>query len=1001
MKKVLIALSLLMFFGIQPLLAQTRTINGTITDAVDGSPMPGVSVYVKGSTKGTVSQADGAFSFTIPQDVKTLVFSYIGKKTQEVTLTASKVYHVVMEGNATAMEEVIVVGYGVSRKEANTGSLGIVKSKEIQDLPEISFDKMLGGKVAGVMVTGVSGQPGSSTEIRIRGISSINAGNDPLYVVDGIPVMPVSTGYGKTSDDNEFFVNSSNPLTSINPNDIESITVLKDAAASSIYGSRAANGVILITTKTGKIGKSVAKVRATSGFTTLANDNNFGVMSPSQLVQYMRDAVTNAGYDPDDPTAGKGSYYVPKSLLSLPQTNWLDEVTRKGSINEYEVSVAGGDEKTKHFTSALYSKTEGVFYGIDYEKIQLRSNLDHEVSKALKIGSRFNLYNSTTNDLSMQSLYYANPLFAGMNIFPWTPVKNADGTYNLAIGENANTNPLATAEYDDQWEKQLHIQASAYAQVEIAKGLTLKSNNSLESVDGEGRRYWSKEADYSGTATLQVLRTKYTQLTTSNTLTYNNLFVEKHRFTGILGQEAMDNKNNYYYIYTPDVDPQIPYPNTGVADTDQGSYGEGEYTLLSFFGIADYNYDEKYFLKLSFRSDGSSKFGINNRWGNFYSVGSSWNIHNESFMKDIQNVNVLKLRGSYGVNGNDNIGTYEQWGIYSSDQYNGAGGMYPSQPDNKDLTWEVNKSLDFGVDFTIYNRISGSFDYYNRKTTDMLLDNPLSFTSGFSSIRQNVGSLRNSGVELLVNVNILDKSVKWDVGVNIAHNKSKILDLGDVDQIVDDRLIYKVGESLYNFYIREYAGVNPANGEALWYDSDGKITNSYASAARKIMGSPEPKLMGGFNTTIAWKGLSMNLNFEYKYGNKVLIEEMRYLNSDGYNWGFNQVTNALDYWKEPGDVARNPKPVADNSSNSNGFNSSRWMFDGSYLRIKNLTLAYDIPKQIVSRAKLGGVRIYTSASNLFTFHRVDYFDPERGSDGLGMGIYPMTKSFVAGLEITF
>jgi len=1001
MKKVLIALSLLMVFGIQPLLAQTRTINGTITDAADGGAMTGVSVYVKGSTKGTISKENGEFSLSVPTDAKALVFSFIGKKPQEVALTGRSVFNVEMESNDLAMEEVIVVGYGVSRKEANTGSLGTVKSDQIADLPEVSFDKMLTGKIAGVMVTGVSGQPGSASEIRIRGVSSINAGNDPLYVIDGIPMMSVSVGFGATSDQNDFFVNSSNPLAAINPNDIESITVLKDAAAASIYGSRAANGVILITTKSGKTGKSVVKLRATSGYTVLANDNNFGVMSPSQLVQYMRDAVTNAGYDPDDPTANKGKFYVPNSLLAKPQVNWLNEVTRKGSIKEYEGSVSGGNERTKHFTSALYSKTDGVFYGVGYEKMQLRSNLDHEVSKSLKIGSRFNLFNSKAQDVSMQALYYSNPLFSGMNILPWTPVKNADGTYNLGISENANTNPLATAKYDEQWEKQLHVQASAYAQVELAKGLSLRSTNSYEVIDGEGRRYWSKEADYAGTATLQVTRTNYTQITTSNTLNYTNIFADKHSLTAILGQEAMDNKNNYYYIYSPGVDPQIPYPNTGLASTDQGNYSEGEYTMLSYFGIADYNYDGRYFLKLSLRSDGSSKFGINNRWGNFYSVGTSWNIHNESFMKGVKSVNMLKLRASYGVNGNDNIGTYEQWGIYSSNQYNGAGGMFPSQPDNKDLTWEVNKSFDVGVDLTIFDRITATFDYYNRKTTDMLLDNPLSYTSGFSSIRQNIGALRNSGVEALINVKILDKAVKWDVGVNLAHNQSKILDLGDVDQIISGRLIYKVGESLYNFYSRDYAGVNPANGEALWRDNDGKITNSYANAPRKIMGSPEPKLMGGFNSSLAYMGLSLNMNFEFKYGNKVQIEELHYLNSDGFQWNTNQVTTALDYWKKPGDVTRNPKPIAENSTNSNGYYNSRWMFDGSYLRIKNLTLAYDLPKSITNLVNLSGLRVYGSAVNLYTFHKVDYFDPERGSNGLGMGIYPMTKSIVAGLEITF
>ena len=328
--------------------------------------------------------------------------------------------------------------------------------------------------------------------------------------------------------------------------------------------------------------------------------------------------------------------------------------------------------------------------------------------------------------------------------------------------------------------------------------------------------------------------------------------------------------------------------------------------------------------------------------------------------------------------------------------------MFPDQPKNSNLTWEINRALNVGVDFSVLDsKINGSLDVYNRVTDDMLLDTPTSYTYGFSSMRQNIGTISNFGIEALVNVNILDKDVKWDMGLNLAHNKSKIIDLGGQDQIIDGRLIHKVGESLYNFYIREYAGVNPANGEALWVDNDGKLTNNYTDAPRKIMGSPEPKLTGGLTNDLSWKDFSLNVNLEFKLGNKVLIEEMRYLNSDGYNWGCNQVTSNLDYWKEVGDIAANPKPIADNSTSSNGYYNSRWMYDGSYLRIKNVTLAYKLPANLVKKVQLNGVRLYASATNLFTFHKVNYFDPERGVEGLGMGIYPMTKSMVAGLEITF
>lgn len=998
MKKVLITLSFLLVLGIQAMLAQTRSISGTVTDANDGGTMPGVTVAVKGSSSKTATDTNGKYAISVGQNAEALVFSFMGMKTVEVPINNQSEINVSMTSDDILLNEVIFVGYGTSRREANTGALGVVKSNEISDVPEVSFDKMLAGKVPGLTVTGTSGQPGASTEIRIRGISSLNAGNEPLYVIDGVPLMSVTEG----SED--IFVNTINPLAAINPNDIESITVLKDAAAASIYGSRAANGVILITTKSGKAGKSVVKFRTSHGVTMLANDNTFRVMNPQELVSFMRDAVVNAGLDPDDPR--NGTYYVPQTLASGEQTNWVDAVTRNGQIQEYEVSVSGGDDKTKHFTSLLYSKNEGIFYAVDYEKYQIRSNIEHKISNAVTIGTRVNLYNAITNDVPMQDLYYANPLFAGMTILPWNKVKNDDGTYNLFIPENAYTNPLATAAYDEQWDKQWRSQIAGFLEWKPVKGLTLKTNNAYEYADGEGRRLWSEEATYIEDPIIPSLQTtnlKYEQMTTSNTLTYTNLFGDLHNFTGIAGQEAIINKDNFFYISSPGIDPQIPFHNTGVADTDQGDYGETQYTMLSFFGILDYNYDDTYFLKFSLRTDGSSKFGINNRWGDFYAVGASWNMNNESFMSGMDKIDMLKLRASYGANGNDNIGTYEQWGVYTANQYNGTSGMYPMQPQNSDLTWEINRSLNVGIDFSFLNsKVYGSLDVYNRVTDDMLLDTPTSYTYGFSSMRQNIGKIKNSGIETLINVNVLDnKSLTWDLGLNLSHNKSKILDLGGQDQIINGRLIHKVGESLYNFYIREYAGVNPANGEALWIDNDGALTNDYTNAPRKIMGSPEPKLMGGLNSDLSWNNFTLNVNLEFKYGNKVLIEEMRYLSSDGYSWGTNHAASNLDYWKEVGDIAANPKPIADNSTNSAGFFNSRWMYDGSYLRIKNVSLGYKLPTTLVSKARLTDVRFYASATNLFTFHKVNYFDPERGVEGMGVGIYPMTKNLVVGLEISF
>ncbi len=998
MKRITSILVCLAFIGLSAF-AQDIQITGKVTSADDGSLLPGVAVQIKGTSTGTATNIDGEYTIKAPSDA-TLLFSSIGVISQEVAVVGRSTIDVVMETEIAGLDEVIVIGYGTSTYEANTGSVAVVRSNEIADIPESSFEKMLDGKVAGVQITATTGQPGSQSQVRIRGASSVNAGREPLYVVDGIPI----TGNQDENDPNTspyYMVNTNNVLAMINPNDIESISILKDASAAAIYGSRAANGVVIITTKTGTEGKTKVNFNARYGITSLANDNGFDVLTPEQLIALRQRASWNVGEDPNDPSS---PYYMPDSILQLPMVNWMDELTRYGKINEYDLSISGGNEKTQHFTSAKYSKTEGVFHGVDYESFQLRSNIDHKINDKLSMGVKMNAFHSFSNDVAMQSLYFVNPAFGGMLMNPYTPVYNEDGTFNMDIPENSNTNILASAEYDEQWEKQNRLTSQAFLVWEPIQNLKFKTNNGIEYTDGEGRRYWAPEADANGEATLQVTRAKYSRFTSSNTVSYL-LIKENHSVNLLGGSEIIDNSDNYYYVYSPDVDGNIPFPNTSPSDQDDADYDESRYTMASFFGILDYNFASKYYLRASLRRDGSSKFGSNYRWGTFYSVGVSWNLHRESFMSGVRPVNLLKLRASYGVSGNDDIGTYEQWGIYQPVQYNGISGMGPLQPANNDLTWEGNKGYNLAIDFGLFKKINGSFEYYNRTTTEMLLDVPLSRTTGFTSIRQNIGSMKNSGIEFLINYNVLNTSVQWNIGFNIAANRSEILDLaleeGEFINPDNTRMIFREGEQLLSYYLYDYAGVNPVNGEALWYDESGKITNNYSDARREILGSPEPDFLGGFSTDVSYKGLMLAVNFAYKYGNEVLIEELHYLNSDCYWYNANQVKTQLDYWINPGDITRNPKPLPDNTTNSNAYRNPRWMFNGSYLRVKNITLSYSLPESLISKAKLANLRVYASAVNLFTFHDVDFWDPERGEEGMGFGVYPMTKSMIFGLDVTF
>ena len=625
--------------------AQDITVTGTVTDATTQETVIGAAVQLKGSTTVYAMTDDlGYYSINVPSN-GVLVVSFLGYKTVEIPVNGRSRIDVALELEAEMLEDVVVIAYGTARKEANTGSVATVTGDVIAESPVTSVDKMLSGKMAGVQVTASSGQPGASSEIRIRGISSINAGNDPLWVVDGIPVMTGNQSY---------FTNTGNAIASINPNDIESITVLKDAAAASIYGSRAANGVILVTTKSGQAGKTRFTARVKFGGSMLANDNGFGVLNGEQLLNLKRVSAINAGYNPDDPTS---TYYYPNSILNREMTNWLREFTKVGLLQEYEINAQAGSDKGRFYASLSYQDNEGIAYGIDFQKFQARVNSDYQLTKTLSIGTRVNLAYTDQDDTPMQSLYYSNPLWGGLLILPWTPFYDQDGNYNVNISENSNTNPLYTATNDDQWERQYRVQGTMYLQWEPIRGLVIKTNNSVEGTFGEGRRYWAPDPGAS-IGTLQTSNTYYLQLTTSNTISYNNTWGD-HGFSILGGQEAMMLDYKYYYAYAPSVDANIPYLNTSVASSDEVGYGASKETLLSFFGRAEYDYASRYYVNASIRGDGSSLFGANNRWGLFWSASASWNIHNERWMQGTSDwLTMLKLRASYGVNGNNSISSY-------------------------------------------------------------------------------------------------------------------------------------------------------------------------------------------------------------------------------------------------------------------------------------------------------------------------------------------------------
>lgn len=986
--------------------AQKLNVKGVVSDAATGDALPGVAIQLKGSTTTyALTDASGNYAIAVPSD-GVLFVSCLGYASQEIAVDGKAVINVGLNAETETIDDVIVVAYGTVRREANTGSVTSMKTEEMAKSPNTSVEKMLQGKIAGVEISSNSGQPGSNTTIRVRGTSSINAGNEPLWVVDGIPIIASDTremsyyGDGAGGSNTNF----------INPNDIESITVLKDAAAASVYGSRAANGVILVTTKSGKAGKSRFTARAKVGATQLANDNNYRPMTGLELVNYWRDAAVNAGYNPDDPTS---DFYVPYSLLKNGTHSWYDDLTKIGMLQEYEINASGGNDKASYYSSFSFDSNDGVFYGIGMERFTARINADYQLTKMLKTGVRVagTVTNSKQN-VVMGSSYYANPAHAMFSLLPWTPLYNEDGSFSNP-SENGGINPRAVGELNDYYDKEYRFNGSMYFELKPIRQLTIKSNNSIEMAYTKTRMYDNPLADPDYTSSLQSILKDNKRLTTSNTVTYADMF-GSHSVRALVGQEAMVENYEAVGIYSPNVDPSIPYPPTSPADQDQGLYGNSEETLLSFFGVFDYNYDNRYFFSASVRGDGSSLFGRNRKWGVFWSASGSWNISNEKFLAGTRDwLSELKLRLSYGVNGNNNIARYQAYGTYGTGQYNGATYYYPSTPSNEDLSWEKNKTWNVGLDFGFFdNRLSGTLDVYSRLTTDMLLAVSVPYTTGFGSNLRNVGSLQNKGVELSLDGDIIRKGDwKWSLGVNLSWNRSKVLDLAGSEFLTvsdyrvgggnDTPVRIVEGMSLYNFYIREYAGVNPSTGEGLFVTEDGTLSPDRTIGHYIYAGSPEPKCTGGFNTQLSWKGLSLSAYFQFVCGNKVLVGN--WFTSDGEDTMVsNSTADALNYWKKPGDTGVTPIPLAGGNNVWYAGYSTRFLQDGSYMRIKDVTLSYDLSQRALQAIRLKGLKFYISAVNPYTFHHVSALDPELGEIGYAYGgNYSMTKSFIGGIELSF
>ena len=1003
MKRKLMLLLACLFVGIGLVTAQTQKVTGVVISEEDGQPVIGASVLVKGTQIGAITGVDGDFTLpNVPSSAKTLVISYIGMKTQEVSIRANM--KVSMKPDTEVLDEVVVTGYGVQRKASFTGAAAVVGKDVLAKKTDANFVKALEGAVPGIQMNNSTSMPGIWGSIYVRGRGSLNSGTQPLYVIDGMPV-------DSDTDDNSLTYSTNNtidPMSSLNPADIESITVLKDAAATAIYGSRAANGVIVVTTKKGAEGKFNINLDIKQGFVTTAN-NNMDFANAQQTMKLFTDGYTaaqggdwqeNYNYLADDYFGWdrKSSY------------DWMDAISRKGYYQDYNLNMQGRTGSTGYYVGLGYLNTEGLIIGSDLERFSGRLNLDTKFKWAtLGVNSSYSY--TTQNGFSLSTAgSMSSPLTAAVSSqTPMDPFYDSEGNY----ANINNYNPLAlmdekTGELNQSNTQMVNL--NPYFQIDFGKGIYAKTTLGVNINELRQYQYWSalynpQAQDYNGLG--QQYNSKSTVVTWNNIIGWNYKFADKHDISLMLGQEMQ--KKSYFYEYYAKSD--FPFAASGMRDlttagTDQGNeYYKQEARLASYFADVHYSYADKYYLSGSFRRDGSSVFGTDNRWGNFWSVGGKWRISGEEFLSENEIITNATLRASYGTVGNQDISWYAARGFYSSGyNYNQMPGMRPTSIPNPELTWEVSKKFDIGFDLSFLQRIHLTFDFYNEETSDALFEIPLSMTTGISKTYQNIGSIRNRGIEFSINTSIIQNNdLNWNFFANLTWNKNEVIKLSTDDPLEDIYKIIEQGHPYSQFYMKEYVGIDHETGKPLWYlNKEGdETTSDYNAAAKRYVGDADPKVLGGFGTNLTWKGVDFNLNFNYRLGGKVYNSGAAFT---GFGMAFRTPLEdvALNSWTPENKNAKYPQYIYRDPNNATA-TSSRYLYSGNYLRISNVTLGYTLPKTWTQKAFIQKLRAYVSVDNLYTFTASDFvgYNPETSANGVIAWQYPATCTFIGGIQLTF
>ena len=1002
-------------------LAQS-TVSGTVVDE-NGDPVVGAAVRVDGTKTGTATDVDGHFSISAPANSK-LKVSYLGMKEQ--TVKAGQNMKVVLTSDDETLDEVIVTGYGNFKKSSFTGAAASMSTAKLSDVPSLSVEDKLSGNIPGVSISSFSGQPGAVNYIQIRGMGSINAGNDPLIVIDGTPMTSGNlSGFNDGSTGNGYNGSGTNALSTLNSNDIESITVIKDAAAASLYGSRAANGVIVITTKSGSAGKTQVDFRSDWGFSNMAI-NYRPTLGGDERRALIYQGLKNYAWDNvDGTTDASATAFADKYIddyAAKPAngwSNWRDALFNNGSNQNYQASVTGGNDKTKFYGSLAYVKQKGIVQESGLERMTGSFNVSHTFG-------RFKLDASTLfSSMHQNSAFDGGASYAGAIanavwfVGPSNPIYNEDGSLATNTGSAYNRGINAIYENQHQYDRTNTTRSYSTLALEwkIWDNLKLREKVAYDYINSTESVLWDKFSN-NGKKSGGIMQRTWNEWTTLNTqtqLSYVKSF-GAHNFDALLGFETEAWHNNNAYAAGSDY-PGNLYEFANAGDTSMESY-KYDSKMTSFLGRLNYNYNDLYYLGLSYRRDGSSRMARENRWGSFWSVSGAWRFGAEKFVEPIKNVlSDGKLRVSYGVNGTLPSNLYSYMNLYKyGEYYNGSNGMGIVGVANKDLKWEQNKAWNFGLDLTFIDRISVTLDYYVRNTSNLIMDRPISQVSGYydassyaATVAQNIGSMRNQGIEVTISsTNIQKKDFLWTTSLNFGHNSNKVTELtGEDDKIISGAMIHQVGKPYYSYYMYEYAGVDPETGFESYYINDGtenarNTTTDISKANKTIVSHHEPKLEGGLSNFIKWKFIDFNFTLTYKLGGDS-YDYATWLHDNGCYYALYGAIPSYykleDMWQKKGDNAKLPKFQVEYGKR---ILSSRWLMPNDYLRLKNLTLGFSAPKEWINKLGLSKARLYFSANNLLTWKSENlYVDPETPVDGLCTFEMPALRTYTFGIELSF